>query len=102
MAAPIVGARDQDAGARQFCGHGEADLCSQQRYLPAAPMMAMPVMPTPAPVTVTPAPVTVTPAPMAMVPAPVMAMPPPHLLRLEPCDLLSRCHGWIGIRLIFN
>ena len=79
---------------------GEGDLCSQQRYLP--PMMAMPVMPTPAPVTVAPTPVTVTPTPMAMVPAPVMAMPPPHLLRLEAFDLLSRSHGWIGIGFIFN
>jgi hypothetical protein len=78
---------------------GEGDLC--RSYLPVAPMMAMPAMP-PAPVTVPPTPVTVTPTPMAMVPAPVMAMPPPHLLGLEPFDLLTRCHGWIGIRFIFN
>jgi hypothetical protein len=77
------------------------DRCSQQRYLPAAPMMAMPVT-TPSPMTVTPAPMTATPTPMTMVPAPVMATPPPHLLRLEPFDLLARCHGWMGICFIFN
>jgi hypothetical protein len=27
---------------------------------------------------------------------------PPHLLRLEPFDLITRCHGWMGIRPIFN
>jgi hypothetical protein len=34
-----------------------------------------------------------------------MAVPaPPYLLRLEPLDLLSRCHGWMGIlaRVIVN
>jgi len=70
----------------------------QQRYLPVTPVMAVPAM-------MTPAPVTVTPTPMAMVvPAPVMAMSPPHLLRLEPFDLLTRCHGRMGIltRFIFN
>ena len=70
----------------------------QQRYLPVAPAVAVPAM-------MTPAPVTVTPTPMAMVvPAPVMAMPPPHLLRLESFDLLTRCHGRMGIltRFIFN
>jgi hypothetical protein len=72
------------------------------RYLPVAPMTAMPVMPTPTPVTVTPAPMTVTPTPMTMVPAPVMAMAPPYLLRLEPFDLLTRCHGWMGVCFIFN
>jgi hypothetical protein len=53
------------------------------------------------PVTATPAPVTATPTPMSMV---VVVPAPPHLLRLEPLDLLSRCHGWMGIlaRIIVN
>jgi hypothetical protein len=91
---------------RRIVGHPspliaiECEKCpaatAQRRYLPVAPMMAMPVMTTPAPVTVMP-------TPMAMVvPAPMMAMSPPHLLRLEPFDLLTRCHGWFGIRFIFN
>ena len=63
----------------------------QQRYLPVAPVVAVPAM-------MTPAPVTVTPTPMAMVvPAPVMAMPPSYLLGLKPLDLLSRYHGGMDI-----
>src|SRR5262245_10999493 len=60
----------------------------QQRYLPVAPVVAAPVVA----------------APAMMTPAPVMAMSPPHLLRLEPLDLLTRCHGRMGIltRFIFN
>jgi hypothetical protein len=63
-----------------------------------SPVATVPAMMTPTPVTVTPAPVTATPTPMAMVvPTPVVAMSPPDLLRLEVFDLLTRCHGWMGI-----
>jgi hypothetical protein len=95
--ARTAGLRGEERAAFKSNASKSPVATDQQRYLPVAPMMAMPVMPTPAPVTVTP-------TPMAMVPAPVMAMSPPHLLRLEPFDLLTRCHGWIGIltRFIFN